>query len=316
MQAEVIEQGSAASSEQITTPDDGPTGDTQIQSSDRRWHVELADAGRGLTWSTNYRSAYGPVLFALVAGVLILTLIVCANIATLLLARAAGRRGELSVRASLGANRSRLVRQLLAESVVLAAVGAVFGVLVARLATVQLVAHLPPAVGRLHDTLSWRLDPLILVFTAMVTVVCTLFFGLWPARRATRPDLLTGLHGSQPRSLSSRLWSADRVLVVSQLALALMLVAPAGLLVATLRNLGQLDETYGTGQVVFAQLRADGTPQESRGLAALHDDLVAGVLALPGVTAASLSQADADIPERAPVGGRCEFLGLTDLAAA
>jgi predicted permease len=273
----------ADDSRPTATPDDGPTGDTQYGSADKRWHIELPTASHGLTWSTDYRSEFGRVLLALVAGVLVLTLIACANIATLLLARATSRAGELSVRASLGASRSRLVRQLLAESLTLGLSGAVLGVALAEMATVELVRNLPRSLGRLHDAISWHIDPTILLFTAGVTIGCTLFFGLWPARRATRADLLTALKGRRPGSVSARAWNADRVLVVGQLALALMLIASAALAIATLRNLGRTSNTYGDRHVVLANIQPrEWSPDTS--LKALHDPIITAIASIPGVT--------------------------------
>lgn len=279
-----IGQFDATGPVQTRTPDDPPYGDSRIASPDPRPHVELPTASRGLTWSTDFRSEYKKVLLAMVAGAGILTLIACANIATLLLARASARSAELSIRASLGASRARLVRQLFAESMVLGCSGAALGVLIARTATMRLADHLPWSAARLHAAVLWHLDPTILLFTAAITVTCVFVFGIWPARRTTQPDLLAGISGSRAYRAAARLWAPGRALVVGQLSLALVLTASAALFVATLRNLTRHDETYASSQVVLAEVRFMHGPPDSAHAASVHQRLIAALKATPGVT--------------------------------
>ncbi|HEY4321373.1 MAG TPA: ABC transporter permease [Gemmatimonadales bacterium] len=279
----------AASTEPRISPEDPPYGDTSYGSANPNWHVDLTDASRGLTWSTDFRDEYRQVLIGLLAGVTILTLLACANIATLMLARAAARRREFAVCASLGASRGRLVRQLLAESLVLGIIGSVVGMVVARLATVGLVHNLPAAAATLQEAVTWHGDGAILAFTTLTTLACTMFFGLWPAKRATRVDLLSSLQGHRPGSASRRSWVADNVLVVSQLAFALVLVASAALFVATLRNLAGGLGGYGAPNVLLAQISGDERQGVRPAVGPFAEDIVRTTSAIPGVTSVSIA---------------------------
>ena len=161
-----------------------------------------------------------------------LLLIACANLANLLLARSAVRKPEIALRLSLGASRGRLVRQLVTESLALAAIGGVAGLAAAWLFHRALVQMMAQADSRFH--LSFALDPLVLAFALTATLAAALLFGVLPAMQATKSDTAPALRKQQPRH-------GSRFLVSLQLALSLPLLAGAGLLARTVYNLQRVD---------------------------------------------------------------------------
>jgi putative ABC transport system permease protein len=194
-------------------------------------------------------SAKDPLLLLLGAVFLVL-LIACANVASLLLARAAARQGEIAVRAALGAGRGRLLRQLLTESALLAAMGAVLGVLTAQWALSGLLLAAPRNIRQMAGV---TLDPRILVFSLCVAVLCTFIFGLVPALRASRADLAAALKdGSRSVAGGNRLRS---VLVTGQFALSLALLASAALVLRSFARL--LHVNPGFDPVGVVEVRAE-----------------------------------------------------------
>src|SRR3989449_1758022 len=178
------------------------------------------------------RRQYSKPLYVLLAMVGLILAITCANIANLLLARAAARRREMAVRLSLGAGRFRIVRQLLTESVVLASLGGALGVLFAIWGVRSLTLLLSNGQENftLHAELNWG----ALGVTAALSVVCGLLFGLFPALQSARPDVMPALkngRGGGPRR------RAQQVLVVAQIATSFLILVAAGLFVRTLNNL-------------------------------------------------------------------------------
>jgi predicted permease len=221
------------------------------------------------------------VLLAVVGLVL---LIACVNLANLLLARAARRRKEIAVRLSLGASRFRLIRQLLTESVMLAAAGAALGLLLAwRL--VELVKAFKPPVD-FSLTIDPKLDWRVLVFTALVSLVAGVLFGLIPAWQATKPDLVpalkdeTGIGGYRRSRLRNGL-------IVAQVALSLTLLVAAGLIVRSLQQAQTLGPGFNIEHTVTASfdlsLQGYDRPREL----AFYKQLMPRIEALPGVLSAS-----------------------------
>jgi predicted permease len=182
---------------------------------------------------SDLRRQFSRPLLLLLAMVGVVLLTACANTANLLLARAAARRPEFAMRLALGAGRGRLMRQLLVESLVLASLGGLCGLLVARWTTQMLLACMSS--GRTAIALDLAPNPRILLFTAAVSVATGILFGLAPAWRATRIDLTPAL--KNVRSSLTRGLRPGRVPSVAQLALSLLLLVGAGVFVRSLQNL-------------------------------------------------------------------------------
>ena len=196
-----------------------------------------------------------PALLLLQAAVGVLLLVGCANVAHLLLARAERRKQELAVRASLGAGRGRLVRQLLAESLAIAVPGGVLGMLGAAWGVDLLVAAAPPEVPRLAEV---GVDPAVLAFAALLTLVTTVVFGLAPALGLASPDIVSHMvSGQRLAGRAGHGW--HRVIVVGELALAQVLVVGALLLTSSLLAATRVDLGFDTAQrlAVDINLSAD-----------------------------------------------------------
>ncbi len=235
--------------------------------------------------SSVMREAKAPLTLLLGVTAFVL-LIACANIANLLLARAAGRAGEMAVRLSIGAKRSHLVAQLLTESMLLAVLGGLAGLLVARW-TLDLIASLLPAEAA--QTLQFRIDPTVLGFAAIVTLGTGVFFGLFPALHSTRPDLASTLKGVTGQPAGARGAARFRTsLAVAQIALSMALLIGAGLFTRSLLNVSRVDLGIKVDTLVTFGLSPElngYTPERSRLLFARLEERLAGVPSVTGVTA-------------------------------
>ncbi|HLL75964.1 MAG TPA: ABC transporter permease [Pyrinomonadaceae bacterium] len=217
----------------------------------------------------------------LLAAVGFVLLIACANVANLLLARAASRRREIAIRLALGASRLRLVRQLVTESLVLALAGGALG-LVVSLWTSDLL----PSFFTGEDTslLDLSVDGRVLGFTLGVSVVTGLLFGLAPALQSTRAGLTAGLKdegGMMPAA--GRRFGLRGLLVVAQVALSLVLLAGAGLFIRSLRNAVTFDPGFDADRLLLATLEIRGGQLSKEEGAQLYRELQERVAALPGV---------------------------------
>jgi predicted permease len=252
-------------------------------------HVLAIDASRGLSHpKMDLRGEYRRILFLLMGGVIIVLLIACANVGNLLLARATARQRELAVRMSMGATRSRVVRQLLTESFELAALGGVAGLGLSRLG-LSILSHSLPSIADLVGMVAVRPSGTILAFTATTTLGCTLLFGVFPALRATRHDIVSPLKEGGRGTGRSRRFGVDRGIVIAQVALALVLVCAATLFVATLRNLKQFDGGYGSTRVLLAQIETRGTPYEKGGITPFYEEILNRARVTPGVSRAAMA---------------------------
>ena len=248
--------------------------------------IELLPAQTGLN---GYRGRISTMLYVLMIAVAIVLLIGCANVAGLLLARAAARQKEIAVRLAVGAARARLVRQLLTESMTLSLVGGVLGIVLAYWGARALVDF------ALNDADSWfrfsaDIDWRVLGFTLVATLFTGLLFGIAPALRSLRIDLTPALKdtagGLGGREGRSRL---GNVLVVAQVALTVVVMAGAGLVVHTLQNLRSLDPGFATGNLLTFDVDATVTGYKGERMAAFYRDLRDRFAAIPGVIAVSYS---------------------------
>lgn len=248
----------------------------------------LQSAATGIS---SLRRQFSQPLFILMAIVGIVLVIACANTANLLLARSASRSGEFGVRLALGAGRGRLIRQLLVESIVLAVAGGVCGVVLAVLATRLLIAFM--SAGQTPIVLALNPDSRMLAFTASVSVLTGILFGLTPALRATRIDLTPSLK-TLGRSVRGSLWSG-KILCVTQVALSLLLLIGAGLFVRSLQKLNAQDAGVDRDRVLIVRVEPRGSDQRNipgttPRLDRTYRDLQARVAAIPGVQSCSLAQ--------------------------
>ena len=222
------------------------------------------------------------VLFCVVGLVL---LIACANVANLLLARGSARARELAVRASLGASRSRLVRQLLAEGFLLAFLGGVAGVALGAW-SLRLVLRLPVFVNSFSGV-AVNVDPRVMAFALGVMLVSGALFALPPAFRTSRVDLVTALKLGTPGSGDGRSRMRN-ALVVAQLALSLVLLVAAGLFVRTLQALYRIEPGFETRQVLVATVDPGLQGYDETRMTRLFEGLQERVRAVPGVSHAAM----------------------------
>ena len=245
-------------------------------------NINLVAGGTGFTW---LREQIKQPLLILMIVVGLVLLIACANVANLLLARAAGRRKEIAVRLALGAGRWRLIRQLLTESVLLAALSGTGGLLLAQWGARLLLAYLPQ-----DRTASFDLAPdaRVLSFTLLVSLLTGILFGLAPALRATRLDLTSSLKDAAGRGAGRSRLTLHKLLIVTQVALSLFLLVGAGLFVRSLRNLKNLDAGFDRENVVLFSLNTPSgyTPAQRM---KLYQQALERLEALPGARAASLA---------------------------
>jgi len=249
----------------------------------------LTPAARGIS---ALRQQFSQPLFILMAVVAVVLLIGCANVANLVLARAASRLPEFSLRIALGAGRWRLVRQLLVENVLLAVLGGLCGLLLARWATALLVTFMSS--GRSPIVLHLEPNGRILAFTAVVSILTGIMCGLVPALRASRVDVVSGIKGQARGSIGTHWIGPGKILVVSQVALCLLLLFGAGLFVRSLQRLDGQDAGFDRDMVLIVRIEPRGSDQRgvpgaSQRLNRIYRELLQHVTAIPGVRAASLA---------------------------
>jgi predicted permease len=247
--------------------------------------IELRPGDRG---ASALRGEFSDPLVLLMAMVGVVLLIACANIANLMLARANGRQREISVRLALGATRVRLIRQLMTESLLIALLGGVLGIVLAVAGTRLLLALVSAGVSDLG--LDASVDYRVFGFTALISIFTGLLFGLVPAMRATRRT------GSQSLATSGRALIGGsgraylgRALVVAQVALSLVLVIGAALFVRSLGNLLAENLGYDRSHLLMVGIDPKEAGYTGPAAAALYDKLLGGLRAIPGVSSATIS---------------------------
>ena len=247
----------------------------------------LAEGAGGLG---SLRRQYSKPLLVLLTLVALILAIACANVANLLLARAASRRREMALRLSVGASRGRLVRQLLTESLLLASIGGVLGVAIAvwgiRFLTLLLARG--EQTFTLHAELNWR----VLGVAAAISIATGVLFGLAPALQATRVDVAGSLKEARAgRSGGRSFWGAGlgRVLVAGQIALSLLMLVAAGLFVRTLANLESIELGFNQQGLLLFHMDALKAGHKDPEIATFYGNLLDRLRDLPGVRHATLS---------------------------
>ncbi len=266
-----------------TVPEDwGPSEKAQY----REGKLAVVSGATGLS---DVRREYRRALTVLMAAVVVVLLIACVNVANLLLSRSTVRAREMAIRMSIGAARQRIARQLLTESVVLAGVGAVVGVVLARWGTSLLVGLLTRSTDSMF--LDLGVDGRVLAFTVTVAVATGVLFGLAPAWRATRVDPQTTLkaNGRGVVEGHSR-FSVGQALVIAQIALSLVLVVGAGLLLGSFRNLATLDPGFRRDGVLIVGVNLTNAGYSPAEMISTHDNLLRRFRALPGVRGAGAAE--------------------------
>jgi putative ABC transport system permease protein len=233
------------------------------------------------------RQQFGQPLALLLGATGLVLLIACANLANLLLARAGAREREMAVRLAIGAARRRLVMQLLVESVLLALVGTLLGMVVAKGLTTLLVAQLASGFGSIFIDLSWNTQ--MFAFTAGVSILACLLFGLVPALKATALSPATALRaGARGLTMSRERFGLRRLLVVTQVALSLVLLLGALLFSRTLYNLLSIETGFDQGVLIVTLTGQSLAGDVERGQA-VREDLLTRFTALPGVERVALA---------------------------
>jgi putative ABC transport system permease protein len=228
-----------------------------------------------------------PALIALMGAVAFVLLIACANVASLLLARLARRQQDLALRAALGASRGRIVRQLMAEALLLALAGGALGIALSGAAVPVLTSLTPFTLSRLDHA---RLDAPVLAYGLGVSAVAALVFGLLPAIRASRVDLSGAIASDGRRTVSGPGSVARRVLVAADVALALVLLAGAGLMVRSVSALLGVNPGFDPDRVLTMQMSMVGQRyREDSAVVRTGDEILASIRAIPGVTATALA---------------------------
>jgi putative ABC transport system permease protein len=248
----------------------------------KQW-FETTPAATGVSY---LRRQFDQPLSILMGVVGLVLLIACANIASLMLARAAARRKEIAVRKALGASRARLIRQLLTECVLLSTAGALLGVLFARWGTSLLVRFISTGNNQvfLNLTFDWR----TLSFTAAVAVFTGILFGLLPAFRSTRVSLTSAMKGSQAVDAESRAkFRPGKWIVASQVALSLVLLVASGLFLRSLVKLISLDVGFDRNNVLLVHANLQHAKVAPEQQPAMFEEIESRLRTLPGAVSAS-----------------------------
>jgi putative ABC transport system permease protein len=223
------------------------------------------------------------MLYVLFGAVITMLLIACVNLANLMLSRAAGRAQEMAVRRSLGAARWRLARQMLTESLLLAAIGGALGVLVAYVGFEALVALLPPFQPRVHIiTIDWR----VVAVSALASVGTGVLFGLMPAIQAATGRSMTLLRSARVTGTTQSSAGTRRILLLAEVALALVLVTGAGLMLRTMSNLAAVETGFRHDEIVSAQYTLPQRYDHDKRMLFL-DQALERLRSIPGVSNAS-----------------------------
>ncbi|MGH9781215.1 MAG: ABC transporter permease, partial [Candidatus Acidiferrales bacterium] len=249
-------------------------------------HMSLVPASQGLP---QLQESTGQPLYILMAAVGLVLLIACANVATLLLARATSRKKEISVRLAIGASRSRLIRQLLTESVLMSVLGGALGLVFASWGTRALVAWMSG--GGAPMVLDASADSKVLLFTLAASVLTGIIFGFAPAFRVTRIELASAMKDSAANISGARdKHSLGKSLIVAQIAASLVLMIGAGLFVRTLVNFGKRNFGFNQQNLLTFGLDPTRAGYHDARLTTFYSQLLDHIQNLPGVKAATIME--------------------------
>jgi predicted permease len=249
----------------------------------RSARVELSSGATGIS---NVRSLYSQPLRILLVVVGLVLLIACANVANLLLTRASARQGELSMRLALGAGHGRLIRQLMTESLLLAALGAAGGILLAVWVTRGLMSFVVSSTTPVYATLNLP----VLLFTLGLTLAAAIFFGVAPAIQASRIDLVTALKARSLRGGAGGRSRGAAALVALQIAMSLVLLVGAGLFGRSLLNLVSHPLGFEPDPVILARLNPRLAGQTPTNAIASYRTLCDRLSAMPGVASVTIAR--------------------------
>lgn len=258
--------------------------DLKVVAARRERDLPDTNAGFGITMRPLLDQTVGavrPALVLLTAGVGVLLLLTCVNIANVLLARATGRQRDAAVRAALGASRARLLQQALTESAVLGLLGGMAALVIVALGSEALLALAPADLPRIAET---RLSPAVIGFT-FFTALCTgIVTGLLPAFTVSRAKADEGLRDSRRTTAGRAQRAARATLVVSEIALATLLTVGAGLLLRSFASVLSVDPGFAPDHLLTFQVSAPPRAAGARGLIQFYDELRTTLQAIPGVT--------------------------------
>jgi predicted permease len=249
-----------------------------------RERIEVTPGAKGFS---RMRSDFRMPLLTLMGIVGLILLICCANVANLQLARAAARGREMSVRLAVGAGKTRLVRQLLTESFILAIAGGGLGLLFAIWGSHLLLRTISASVPVGLDV---HLDATVLIFTAATAILASLLFGLAPAIQATRVDLISALKENKSGQSKAFVRGFGKALLISQIAFSLVLLVAAGWFIRTLQNLEKVDIGYARNGLLLAELDFKTAGYKDSQIDQLVRNLLSRVQQLPGAEAVSASE--------------------------
>jgi putative ABC transport system permease protein len=255
-----------------------------------KWTIEIQPLQETLVGKVR------PMLLVLLGAVILIVFIVSLNIANLLLARASGRQQEMAVRQALGASRGRMVRQMLTESMLLSLIGGAAGIATAVGTLSFILRFVPSNVPRLNEA---RIDWVVLAFALLISILTGLVFGLAPALHSAKAALSSGIReGGRGSGYSTKTGRLRDVLIVSELAFAVILMVGAGLLLRTLRDLLQENPGFNPTQVVTANTWL-GVPNDEKtdpylgiaGVTRFDREVLRRMKAIPGVELAAITSA-------------------------
>ena len=261
-----------------------------------KWSIEIQSLQESLVGNVR------PQLFVLMAAVVLVVLIASVNIANLLLARASGRQREMALRMALGAGRFRMVRQMLTESLVLSLIAGVAGVLAANLTLSFILRFVPASVPRLAEV---GVDRTVLLFALLISIFTGIIFGLAPAFQAMKADMTAAIReGAQGSGYSAKTFRLRSLLIMSELALAVVLMVGAGLLLRTFWGLLQENPGFNPSRVVTASfyLPVPNDPKtdvygDFSKKTSFFRDVIRRVAAIPGIDRAAMTS---DLPGARP----------------